>query len=253
MPEGLEIIDAHGHIGLYPKLHLAKLPLEQSIALSRSLGIGKIVCSHMRCLGGDVIKGNAELFAAAETYPDTIYCYVYYSPQIPKESLGEIEKYIGHSHFMGVKIHPREENIALSDSRYEPLWEYAQAKRFPVLSHTWKTEPQNDPALFGPILKRWPQLKLLIGHSGGTRDGYLSCYELVRSYPNVYMDINGFLYSDTWLERMAEEISTDRLVFGTDQMFNDPRVTLGRVALADLKDDIKKKILTQNFLDMLNK
>jgi len=65
------------------------------------------------------------------------------------------------------------------------------------------------------------------------------------------MDLNGSLYSMKWIEQVIAETDVNRLIFSTDQAFNDPRVALGRIVLSGLPDEIKKKILAGNFKSLL--
>ena len=130
------------------------------------------------------------------------------------------------------------------------MYEYATKNNILILAHTWQTEPENDPALFEEILKEYPTLKLLIGHMGGTYKGCLSSLALAKKYPNVYLDINGSIYSEIWIENLIKCAPIDKFIFSTDQVFNDPRIVLGRVLLSDISEKDKQKILHSNFLHM---
>jgi len=68
-----------------------------------------------------------------------------------------------------------------------------------------------------------------------------------KKYKNVYLDINGSLYSQIWIEELAKLAPQEKLVFSTDQVFNDPRIVVGRVLLSDLDDALKRRILCENF------
>ena len=94
---------------------------------------------------------------------------------------------------------------------------------------------------------RFPKLKLLLGHMGGTYQGCMSSIELAKQYENVYLDINGSLYSQIWIEELAKFAPHEKLIFSTDQAFNDPRIIVGRVLLSDLDDALKRRILCENF------
>ena len=76
---------------------------------------------------------------------------------------------------------------------------------------------------------------------------------LANQYKNVYLDINGSLYSQIWLEELVSLASIEKFIFSTDQVFNDPRIILGRVLLSDIKDTDKKAILCRNFEEVLGR
>lgn len=249
IPEDLKIFDAHSHIGEgeYGLTYLYQLPIAESIRLARKIGIRKMAASSMRALCGDSVSGNARLFEILGEHPDFLCGYAHYAPQTGKEGLRAILAYLEHPGFVGVKIHPREDHSPLGEGCYDALWPFAAEHDILILCHTWQEEPDNDPALFSPILEKYPTLRLLLGHSGGTRRGVLTSCALAGRYENVCLDINGSLYSETWIEELALAAGTDKLVFGSDQTFNDPKIALGRVLLSNLSDPEKRDILYYNF------
>jgi len=255
IPEDLKIFDAHSHVGEgeYAQTFLYTLPLAESIRLSKKIGIKKMAASSLKALSGNTAAGNKRLFELIDIYPNYLYAYVHYAPETGENGIEEIAAYKGHPNFVGIKIHPREDKAPLPDGGYELLWPYLEANGILVLCHTWQTEPENDPAQFAPILARYPKLKLLLGHMGGTRKGVLTSCMLAARYENVYLDINGSLYSETWLEELARHAGIDKLIFSTDQVFNDPRIIVGRVVLSDLSDVDKRKILYYNFENMMGR
>ena len=55
------------------------------------------------------------------------------------------------------------------------------------------------------------------------------------------------IYSQIWIEELAKFAPHEKLIFSTDQAFNDPRIIVGRVLLSDLDDALKRRILCENF------
>jgi len=247
------IIDAHAHIGNYCACYLKPTDLAEGIELAVKLGISRMCVSHLTCITSDFEKGNEELVSALNEYPDHLLGYVYYNPNEPVRSIAQLEKYIHLKNIIGVKIHPRESDCSLDRNVYNPLWEIAEKLKFPILCHTWDTETQNRPVLFESVLSRHPELTILLGHAGGTFTGYEDGYSLVRKYPYVYMDVNGSIYSGKWIEDVVNEVRSDRILFSTDQVFNDPRVMLGRILLADISANIKELLLSKNMLEILKR
>ena len=82
---------------------------------------------------------------------------------------------------------------------------------------------------------------------GGTYQGVQDSLRLANRFPKVYLDINGSLYTQIWLEELVKEAPIERFVFGTDQTFNDPRIMVGRVLCSDLDDGVKRLILSENY------
>lgn len=247
-PADLKIVDVHAHIGNSAGCHMPLESSDEGIQRMESLGISAMCASHLTAIGGDVSVGNKELFDMCDQYPGKVYGKVFYDPRCPEISLEDIEKYRNHHAFTGVKIHPRESFTYLSDDSYRPLWEYAEKNKLIVTCHTWESEPMNTPELFFDICSKYTSMKVILAHCGGTYAGYEICYRLVKEFPNVYIDMNGFIYSCQWIEQAVERFNgVDRIVFGTDQFFNDPRTSIGRVVLSTLSDDEKRRILYYNF------
>jgi predicted TIM-barrel fold metal-dependent hydrolase len=77
--------------------------------------------------------------------------------------------------------------------------------------------------------------------------------DLACKYENVYCDINGSLYSQIWIEELVNKAPVEKFVFSTDQVFNDPRIIVGRVLLSELTDREKELILYKNFENSMEK
>jgi len=150
VPDGLEIIDAHGHLGNTgtSSIFLRLAEIEENISLSKRIGIDVICASSFMSLRGDTGEGNREIFAIAEKHRGDVMGYVVYNPFHQKQSFDDMDRYMDSPFFAGIKIHPRNHGCSLKSMRYEPLWEYASKKGFLVLCHTWGREPEDDPEYF---------------------------------------------------------------------------------------------------------
>ena len=249
IPEGLRIVDAHAHLGDGEQsgTYTCTLPVEESLRLSRKIGIGAVVASGLGALYGNVPGGNERMMEFTRLYPGYVFASIFYDPHYHDECIAQLEKYRGDAGFVGVKIHPRETQTCIATRDYDRLYEYCIAHDILVACHTWQTEPANDPADFEPVLERYPELKLQLCHMGGTYQGVMDSLRLANRFPKVYLDINGSLYTQIWLEDLVGQAPLERFVFGTDQTFNDPRIMVGRVLCSDLDDGVKRIILSENF------
>ena len=249
LPKDLRIFDAHAHVGEgeYSGIYLYTLPLAQNLCLMKKAGINAMAASSFKSLGGSAAAGNERLMEMCAIHPEELFAYLYYEPRYSYEVFAQLDTYRSHPSFIGVKIHPRESKTSLESSDYDMLYAYCETHGILILCHTWATEPENNPSSFTRILKRHPKLKLLLGHMGGTYRGCMDSIALANEYKNVYLDINGSLYSQIWIEELVKLAPLNKFIFSTDQVFNDPRIIVGRVLLSDLKDEEKKAILCDNF------
>lgn len=249
LPQDLRILDAHAHLGDGEQggAYIRSLPLEESLRLSRRIGVGALVASHLRALGGDAPGGNERMMEFTRMHPGYVYASIFYDPHDHGACMAQLEAYRSDPGFVGVKIHPRDTGTSIAGQEYDRLYEYCIAHGILVACHTWETEPANNPADFEPVLERYPELRLQLCHMGGTYRGCLDSLRLANRFANVYLDFNGSLYSQIWLEDLVQEAPLERFVFGTDQTFNDPRIMVGRVLLSDLDDAVKRMLLCENF------
>lgn len=255
IPENLRILDSHAHLGEGEQggLYIRTLPIAESLRLSKKIGIGAIVASSLKALYGNCIDGNERMMEFTREYPGYVYASMFYDPHYHEACIAQIEKYKDDAAFVGIKIHPRETGTTIAGKDYDLLYDYCVKNDMMVACHTWQTEAANNPADYEQALERFPELKLVLCHIGGTYQGCKDSLRLANAYPNVYLDFNGTLYSQIWMEELIKEAPIERFVFGTDQTFNDPRIMVGKVLLSDLSDEQKKLILCDNFEAIIGK
>ena len=255
LPHDLRIIDGHAHLGDGEQggAYVRSLPVEKSLALSRKIGIRAVVASSLKALNGNVAAGNERMMEFTRLFPKYVYASIFYHPLFHEACMAQIEKYRTDPGFVGVKIHPRDSHVSITTHAYDRLYEYCLEKDILVACHTWQTEPDNNPADFEPVLREYPDLKLQLCHMGGTYQGCIDSLRLANHYPHVYLDINGSLYSQIWIEELIREAPLEQFVFGTDQTFNDPRIMVGRVLVSELDDGIKQRIVADNFEQVIGR
>lgn len=249
IPAGLRILDSHAHLseGEQCAAYVRSLPLDECLRRSRDIGINAVVGSSMKALVGSVKEGNDRMMEFTRMYPGYVYASIFYHPKHHEQCIAQLEQYRSDPGFVGVKIHPRDSGVSITTREYDALYEYCIERDILVACHTWETEPENNPADYEPVLERYPELKLQLCHMGGTYQGCLDSLHLANRFDHVYLDINGSLYTQIWLEELVKEAPMEKFVFGTDQAFNDPRIMVGRVLLSDLSDEQKQMLMCDNF------
>ena len=126
LPSNLHIVDAHAHLGDGEQggAYIRSLPLDESLRLSRKIGIDAIVASSLKALYGSVPAGNERMMELTRLYPDYVYASIYYHPLYHDECIRQIEKYRGDPGFVGIKIHPRDSGASIAAGDYERLYGY---------------------------------------------------------------------------------------------------------------------------------
>jgi hypothetical protein len=153
---------------------------------------------------------------------------------------------------VGVKIHPSMHGCYADDECYNVVWQLADERRVPILTHSWDLSEQNStqkfsfPSRFEPFVVRYPKVMLILGHAGGRYRGHMAAAELARRYSNVLLDTAGDCYTLGLVEYLVEHAGADKVLFGSDLTWLDPRTQLGMILDAEVTTDDKQKILRAN-------
>ena len=172
----IPVIDVHAHIGPVPGNYMPygyaeELQLQHLLENMQQAGIDYTVVSMLRGLFTNQLEANLDLARWMESYRQ-ILGWVTYIPSMQQASLKIAEQCFAQSdRFVGIKIHPEVNRHPMDGLGYSAMWEYANANHLLVLVHTWGGCPYSDPTRLWSVMKRYPNITLLIGHSGGEEPG----------------------------------------------------------------------------------
>lgn len=242
------VLDFHAHLrdaaGLF-------LPRQEPEGMLRTMDACNVVlalfCGHATMTTPSL--GEAQDMEVVRRYPDRFRAYhaVVSRHLDPK---GDLQRMEDHPEvFVGLKFHPDSYGVPLSDPRHTPYWEYADAKRLLVLSHTWGNSNQNGPAEVERILGKYPNLIFLAGHS--FHGEWARGPELARDYPNLYLELTAVLDERGPLDLLVAEAGSDRILFGTDLPWFSTHHGIGAVLSAEMTDEDRRNILYRNGAKLL--
>ena len=99
----LDIVDIHGHLGLwYPDI--ADTSAAGLVAAMDRVGVKSIMCSHLQCTSFDMVRGNREVAAAMQAFPGRILGYLVMWPSSEAAVRAEVDWCL-EAGFSGVKVH----------------------------------------------------------------------------------------------------------------------------------------------------
>ena len=159
--------------------------------------------------------------------------------------------------FVGVKLYPAL-GYNPDSADLDPVYDYCQEHAVPIMTHTSaggffaneEARKFSDPKLFGPVLARFPDLKICLAHFGGSSG--VQRLHLVKSqretnfgdtilnlmddHPGVFTDVSFHedpmkseeaedAYFDKLKELLGDPRYRDRILFGTDYWLIRTRVT----------------------------
>jgi predicted TIM-barrel fold metal-dependent hydrolase len=189
--------------------------------------------------------------AYAQSHGRLVYSLIY-DPHYSQISLDWFEKALDRPGFVGIKIHPSFHQVWPDDVRYDPIWQFAAAHDLPILTHSWAVSGYNPvqkfstPDCFAARVANFPDVNLILGHAGGRYEGHLAAAELAKQHPNIYLDTSGDCYAFGFIEWLVDQVGAERILFGSDMNWIDPRTHLARIYDAEITWEEKLLILGEN-------
>lgn len=253
---GQEVIDCHGHLG--PVAGWAVRDQEENVQIPRKLAemsdqkLRYFIFSHLWALMGHPLEGNqiAEQ-QILETTDPRLLAYFVYNPRYAEALKPYLAKVPRSRVFIGFKVLCSYWKVRVDDAGFDPMWEIADEFCLPVLIHTWEGA-YDRPALLEPIARRFPNVRLLLAHCGGTDDGRTEAEQMVREYPHAYLEWCGSFFSHKPWSEPLREVGSRKLLFGTDGVFHNHDWELARLLSAPLEDEDFRRILHDNFWEIIS-
>lgn len=245
------IIDAHCHLGPWPQFYMPDTSVATILQTMDRLGIERAIAAPHASMVGQAEMGLCEGLAAHRQSHGRILLYTVFNPREPS-SLAFVRRSLEEEAVVGIKIHPSQHQRPADDDCWRGVWELAAERRVPILTHSWCVSDYNpvqkyaQPHLFGRYVREFPQVPLVLGHSGGRYEGHVAAAAMARAHENVYLDLAGDCYSLGLVEYLVDQAGADRVLFGSDFTWMDPRTQLGMILDADVPLAAKAKILGEN-------
>lgn len=191
----MNIIDVHAHIGEHRGTAYTKTMLDTFVKepLPNKDIVEKMIVSDMDTFHGDrgvnEYEGNKkalQMFNGDNRYSLIAGC----SPNNGDVKL--VEKVINDNpgSFVGLKFHPNDQHLPVTDSKYEPYFEFANRHKIPCLFHTHvpvdngnggilyrladgtldktKLDPYSDPELIYQAARKYKDTPFIMAHLGAS-------------------------------------------------------------------------------------
>jgi len=243
---GVEIIDLHAHLGPYFNMHSPATAASDIVGTMDLCGIGKTVISTTLSFDTDIVLGNTMMLEALDSYPGRLYGACGVNGNYPELSLAELDRTFSRPDVVMVKVHPSGSKCRLDDRRMNRILEFASTRRLFVLVHTWlDNDAYGNQDIFASVAAAHPQSKWIMGHSGGPY-GSVHAVELAQKTANIFLDLTLSMCPARQVEFFVREVGSERVLFGTDSPFLDPRPQVGRIALAEITQQDRINIFGAN-------
>lgn len=242
---GLEVIDAHNHLGPYFNFPIHRSgSIESMLERANTAGIGKVCIAANAAIGPDMAWGNDETAEAIRKYPDRVLGYATIKPCAEADMRAELDRLFSQNGFIGIKLHPGLHGVNVAHASYRPAMEYADAHSLPVLIHTWSRADVSDA---GALAAEYKSASFIIAHMGGAPDVLEHALDTMKKYDNVFGDTALSISPHRNIEYAVKRVGAEKVIFGSDMPFYDPVFTLARVVCADIHESEIEKIVGVNF------
>ena len=261
------ILDMHNHITV--KTSPYYLPVEEYIKAMDECKVEKaVILGKDYGTLGDQQHSNLPDEQTADfvkTHPDRFIGFTGIHPDRgEKHNLERVERAVNDFGLKGIKINPHAGHYP-NDERLYPIYEKATELAIPVVFHTGVKAPTEgtrvkycQPIFLDDVAVDFPDMTIIIAHAGYP---WVEESILVGLYAgNVYADIStltqieGVMGIDVVLPTLRKLVSAwgaQRVLFGSDGIFN-LEDTISAVNSADfLSDSDKKNILGKNAKEIL--
>ena len=238
------IIDMHGHFGPFNGIFFPNVTAEQMVGSMDRAGVRLIVCSSHEALLVNSGTGNARMADVVRRFPDRFRAYWGVNPNEPDVLLRQLDGLAERKEFVGIKFLSDYHRYPITGDAYVPALKYAQEHRMPVLMHTWGGSKFDGPELVGEVADRYPDLVILMGHSGyGEWDVSIS---VAKKHPNVYLELTAAYAVNGVVEKFVNEAGSEKVLFGTDLPWFDPHYAAGCILYAHISDNDRHNIFHRN-------
>lgn len=182
------IVDAHTHIAESGR-HGARDA--SADALVREMDAAGVDVAIVLPLPG--MASNEFVVRETARFPSRLvplYCPEF---QIPRDTLGRLERAAADRPLHGLKIHPRVQHVTVADPVVRDVLAWASEHRVPVVIDVFPWGPSVDdsrihPFAYHQIARDLPELKLILAHAGGYK--VLEAFLVAKANPNVILDLS---------------------------------------------------------------
>jgi predicted TIM-barrel fold metal-dependent hydrolase len=208
---GLDVVDAHTHIGTDCEDGMVCEPAQLTTALD-PLG-ARAVTFALHVEGGYARENDIVLDAASASRGRLVpFCRL--NPQADPYAEGSRVIAAGAR---GIKLHPRAERFTLSHPGVDAVFALAHEHQVPVLIHAGRgIEPLGVDAL--SLAERYPRATVILAHTAITDLAWIA--DALPAHPNVLFDTAWWLPADVLA--LFALVPPGRILFGSDTPYGDP-------------------------------
>lgn len=249
--EEIEVIDAHGHIGIQPDLRQSGFPPverylgNECIRDMNEVGVDKAIIFPMTNPSGDYSKDNNMVAKEVKKYPDRLLGFCRVSPRSgPETCIEEIRRSVKGLGLKGLKLNPSFDWHYPNSESVHQIMEEVRKLKIPIIYHSGITL-NASPALIGALAMDFPDVKIIMAHIG-IFEWAEDAIAIAERVSNLYLDTSN-VASVAFIRKAVRRLGVSKVLFGTDRPFSPTEFELSKIVkYLELTTDEMRSILSKN-------
>lgn len=238
MLEGFKVFDSHTHLGVARhsgRVYTADRMLRHmdEHGIERSLLIPFPVVDDYRWthdLIAEAVAAHPSRFAGAACL----------NPFVPEQEYrDEVRRCAEQLGFRALKFQPQYQPLNPVSRRSDFLFESALENKMALICHTGTGAPFSLPSLFILPARRYPELPIVLAHSGGSSFA-LEALVAATVCPNIYLELSSLMPHH--LGEILGAIPSERLMIGSD-LPESVDTEIGKIVDLKVPKKVKRDIL----------
>ncbi len=254
---GLEVFDAHAHVGRYPYLDIPGNNTWDVDDTVRNLqvnmeehGVRRAVVSSFEGLCYNWPHANRALLGLQHAHADVFYAFVSVHPH-SEQAASHLREAASAGGACGLKLHPTIQRFDPLCREVQELMELCEELAVPVLFHSGTKHWESSPDALSRLAEAHPRVTFIFAHMGGASPHRMA--ERVRKLENVYLETSTAGVAFDSLRRVVKTIGAERVLYGSDFPCSSMAMELWRVLCAGLSAQDLGNVLCHNALRLLRK
>ena len=239
MRDGFSIFDAHCHIGkaLHTgRVQSAEMMLERMDrhGIDRALAIPFPMVRSFR-------EAHDEIGAAVRAHPARFAGAACLDPFVGEAAFRqEVRRCREEYGFRALKFQPQFQPVDASSPSAEFLFETALENQLALVCHTGSGVPYALPSTFMPAARKYPDLRIVLAHSGGGGLLFQDAVVAAQFCPNIYLELSTLMPNHVL--RVLAQVPSTRLMIGSDLPQNIG-VEIGKILELEVPEEARQDML----------